>query len=319
MGFNMAKGVTLGETTPRALISSNRYWAGRHHVRVIAGVALALVSTVGDRSFTASQLDSILREFGPVDPTSPISKGKRWAYLKVQRDVGLVVYKDRDTYRLTDFAQCLAKDEARESECLSRALIRVFEEDNPVHAVLSLFVETWPSTIEEFVANGQTVWFQRESDTSILITGPKQAVIHGIGKNEFNQVWNGILLFLEQIKLLGRFDPPVERLTERVYAPVWDWSLEPSSFKGILDDLQSYIGKSYPVGKMIGLLDLVFDFWKARKVSPKVTLELLLEWARQPVSTIYLVRAPLAAAERMAHSYLATSTATYGAFVRREL
>jgi len=315
----MAEGVTLGETTPRALISSTRYWAGRHHVRVIAGVALALVSTVGDRSFTASQLDSIIREFGPVAPTSPISKGKRWAYLKVQRDVGLVECEGRNKYRLTDFAQCLAKDQARESECLSRALIRAFEEDNPVHAVLSLFAEIWPSTIEEFVANGQMVRFQRDSDTSISVAGPKQTVIHGMGKNEFNQVWNGILPFLEQIRLLGRFDPQEDILTERVYAPVWDWSLEPNSFKGILDDLQSYLGESYPVGKMIGLPDLVRDFWKARKVSPKVTLELLLEWARQPVSTIYLVRAPLAAAERMAHSYLITSTATYGAFVRREL
>ena len=319
MGSNMAEGVTLGETSPRALISSTRYWAGRHHVGIITRVALALVSLVDDRPFTASQLDSILRELGPVGPTSPISKGKRWAYLKVQRDVGLVECEGRYTYRLTDFARCLATDQARESECLSRALIRALEEDNPVHAVLSLFAEMWPSTIEEFVANGQMVRFQRESDTSISVTGPKQTVIHGIGKNEFNQVWNGILPFLEQIKLLGRFDPREENLTERVYAPVWDWSLDPSSFKSTLDDLQSHVRETYPVDKMIGLPDLVRDFWKARKVSPKVTGELLHEWAHQPGSAIYLVRAPLAAAEQMAHSYLITATATYGAFVRRGL
>ena len=280
---------------------------------------MALVSMVDDRPFAASQLDSILRELGLLDPTSPISKGKRWAYLKVQRDVGLVECEGRYTYRLTDFARCLATDQARESECLSRALIRAFEEDNPVHAVLSLFAEMWPSTIEEFVANGQMVRFQRESDTSISVTGPKQTVIHGIGKNEFNQVWNGILPFLEQIKLLGRFDPREENLTERVYAPVWDWSLDPSSFKSTLDDLQSHVRETYPVDKMIGLPDLVRDFWKARKVSPKVTGELLHEWAHQPGSAIYLVRAPLAAAEQMAHSYLITATATYGAFVRRGL
>ena len=315
----MAEGVTLGKTSPRALISSTRYWAGRHHVGVITKVAMALVSTVDDRPFAASQLDSILKELGLAAPTSPISKGKRWAYLKVQRDVGLVTCEGRDTYRLTDFAQCLATDQARESEYLSRALIRAFEEDNPVHGVLSLFAEMWPSTIEEFVANGQMVRFQRDSDTSISVAGPKQAVIHGMGKNEFNQVWNGILPFLEQIRLLGRFDPQEDILTKRVYAPVWDWSLEPSSFSSILDDVQSHVREAYPVDKMIGLPDLVRDFWKARKVSPKVTLELLHEWARQPESAIYLVRAPLAAAEHMAHSYLITATATFGAFVRRRL
>lgn len=315
----MAEGVTLGRTSPHPLISSTRYWAGRHHVGLITKIAFALVSAVDDRPFAASQLDLILRELGSIDPTSLISKGKRWAYLRVQRDVGLVACEGRGMYRLTDFAQCLAMDQARESECLSRALIRAFEEDNPVHAVLSLFVEMWPSTIEEFVADGQMVRFQRESDTSISVAGPKQTVIHGMGKNEFNQVWNGILPFLEQIKLLGRFDPQEDILTERAYAPIWDWSLEPSSFKDILDNLQSYIGENYPVGKMIGLPELVCDFWKARKVSPKVTLELLLEWARQPASAIYLIRAPLAAAEQMSHSYLITAAATYGAFVRREL
>ena len=316
----MAEGVTLGETSPRALISPTRYWAGRHHTSVIIGVALALVSAVGDRPFTASQIDSILRELRLVkDPTSPISKGKRWAYLKVQRDVGLVACEGRDTYRLTDFARCLARNDIRESECLSRALIRAFEEDNPVHSILSLFIETWPSTIEEFITHGQMVRFRSESDTSMLVTGPTQNVIHGRGKNEFNQVWNGILPFLEQIRLLGRFDPQEDILTERVYAPVWDWSLEPSSSKSGLDDLRSHVRETYPVDKMIGLPDLVRDFWKARKVSPKVTRELLHEWARQPESAIYLVRAPLAAAEHMAHSYLITATATFGAFVRRRL
>lgn len=316
----MAERVILGETAPRPLISPTRYWAGRHHVSIITGVALALVSAVGDRPFTASQLDSILRELRLVkDPFSSISKGKRWAYLKVQRDVGLVACEGRHTYRLTEFAHCLARNHVRESECLSRALIRAFEEDNPVHSVLSLFIEIWPSTIEEFINHGQMVRFRSESDTSMSITGPKQTVIRGMGKNEFNQVWNGILPFLEQIKLLGKFDPQEDILTERVYAPVWDWSLEPSSFQIILDDLKSRIEESYPVGKMIGLPDLVRDFWKIRKVSPKVTLELLREWASQPGSAIYLVRAPLAAAEQMAQSYLVTATATYGAFVRREV
>jgi hypothetical protein len=177
----------------------------------------------------------------------------------------------------------------------------------------------WPSTIEEFITHGQMVRFRSESDTSMSVTGPKQTVIHGGGKNEFNQVWNGILPFLEQIKLLGRFDPQEDILTERVYAPVWDWSLEPSSFSSILDDIQSHVRENYPVGKMIGLPDLVRDFWKARKVSPKVTLELLYEWAGQSGSETYLVRAPLAVAEQMKHSYLVKATATYGAFVRREL
>jgi hypothetical protein len=309
----------VGETSRRALISPTRYWAGRHHVSIVTAVALALVSAIGDRPFTASQIDSVLRERLVKDLASPISKGKRWAYLKVQRDVGLVACENRNTYRLTDFARCLAKNHERESECLSRALIRPFEEDNPVHSVLSLFIETWPSTIEEFITNGQMVRFRSESDTSMSVTGPKQALIHGIGKNEFNQVWNGVLPFLEQITLLGRFDPQEDISTERVYAPVWDWSLEPSSFKSILNDLQSHVKETYPVGKMIGLPDLVRDFWKARKVSPKITLEILYEWAGQSGSEIYLVRAPLAVAEQMKYSYIVKATATYGAFVRREV
>lgn len=319
MGAYLAETLTSGGSPSlRGPIPSTRYWAGRHHPDLIVKIAQALVLAAGDKPFSATQLDPILQDLGLATPSSAVSKGKRWAYLRVQRDVGLVVQRARDKYHLTPHAFCLQAKARTPNQCLSTALIREFELANPVHALLSFFVDIWPHTTHDFVNRGNMVRFRRVSDTAIWVVGPKELTIQGVGRNEFNQVWNGILPFLEQIKLLGRFDPEAAQSSERVNAPVWDWNLESASLGTLLPDLQQHIRETYPVGSMIGLPDLVRSFWKVRKVSPKLTLELLYVWAQQPGSEIYLVRAPLAVAEEMPHSYLITATATFGAFVRRQ-
>jgi len=317
MGFNMEKELETYKPVLDKVLPSTRYWAGRHHMRVILGVASSLATRFKDHPFSAKELDAILKDLKIADETTDISKGKRWAYLQVQRDIGFVKILKKDKYIVTGFGLCLIESNKREEQCLAPALIRPFEEKNPIHIVLNLFVEQWPDSIDTFISKSQIVGFRRESEKSIFVIGPKLIVINGLGKNEVNQIWNGILPFLEAARVLARFDPREGTHAEKVYGPVWDWKLNQESDKSLLVDLKDHVRNNYPIGKMIELQDLVYDFWKIMKISPQLTKDLMYLWSSERDSEIYLIRAPLAVAEEMENSYIIRATATYGAFTRR--
>jgi len=315
----MAQTVGNASWSPDALEHPNRYWAGRHHLDVMVGIVQALAKSSGHSSFKASAIDQPVLSCLNRDETANLSKGTRWAYLKVLRDVGLVVISSHNSYYLTNSAHELARREAGYREVVVRALIRPYEADNPVHAVLGFFLDGWPSSPEDFVTNGRVTSFERHSENSLWVRYMSQTRVSGFGKNQFNQVWNGINLFLHEVKLVWRIDSLEGGMSVRNLAPVWDWSEPHISKDPILGRLKQFVNQSYPAGKMVSLPDLARDFWAVARVSASVTVACLDSWSREPRKELRLVRAPASVADSDKTQYIINEQGIFGAFVRRRV
>lgn len=301
---------------PAILFGPNRYWAGRHQPQSkILPIAMFLAEKFPGTPFPAEAIDEAVRIVSP-SQEGAISKGTRWAYLKVQRDVGLIAQETRNNYTVTSWGSSLLREPERWQEWLVRGIFQGFDTENPLHVLLNLFIERWTDDPLEFVEQGQLVEFRRTSAASLWIMGPKESNIQGFGKNEFNQVWNGLLPFLERLCLLGQFDLPASGFATRGYSPIRDW-FGPITPDQLVFEVETFIDRFFPQGKMISLSEFVSGCWKELKVSPNLALEALYLATQKFPGKLHLVRAPLAVAEEMKFSNIVKPGATYGAFVRR--
>lgn len=312
----MAETVEAPSWSPDALLHPNRYWAGRHHPQILANIAHQLARSFGTQGFTAGTVEiAVLEVLGRLETVS-LTKGTRWAYVKVLRDIGLVVARGHRTYYLTSWALELGS-EVGYRELLVRALIRPFEEKNPAHGLLGFFTLDWPASPGEFVKSGRITAFERHSENSLWITNIKQTHVPGLGRNQFNQIWNGLLPFLQEIKLVWRFDSLGGGLAVRNLAPVWDWSEDYVSESIVLPQLKQFIRAAYGTGRMVTLPELSIDFWNVAKVSASTTLKCLESWSNEVPKEVRLVKAPGSIADQETEMNIVTEQGTFGAFVRR--
>jgi hypothetical protein len=311
----MGSSVAFTRLKVAATFPANRYWAGRHHAHTVVTITIGLAQRFGDLPFSATAIDELLDELvAPGKASSSISKGKRWAYLQVQRDIGLIVQSARGRYRLTSFGLQLAEDQGRWREILARAIFRTIEPGNPLHSLLNIFIEPWSAEINTFVLEGVKSQFKRTSETAFEVDGLAHIEIQGFGKNELNLVFNGLLPFVEEIGLLAQFDANQEG-NARVYAPVRDWTgITPEE---LIEPVRHFVEANYPPGRMISLSQLVDEYWVVARYSPALTMEALYLVGRTTAGAIHLVRAPFAVAEALEHSHIVKPGATFGAFVRR--
>ena len=297
----------------------NRYWAGRHHPETIAEIVCRLVRMVGKVAFKSQMIDSAVRGALGEPEDLELGKGTRWAYLKVLRDIGLVKMSPNQNYYLTKWAFQVEAGHEDYQEHFVRALFRSFEPNNPVHALLHLFTSSWAKSPEQFVGLAERTTFEKHSENSFWINGPRPVHITGMGKNQFNLIWNGLLPFLEGIHIITRFDGLPQAMVVREYAPIWDWNHAKVSLNVVEPLLREFVRNSFPFGKMVTIPELCRSFWQEQKVGPLQTVNSLRSWSASDSAEIQLIRAPGAVAEHNLHMQLVTDRGAFGAFVRRRL
>lgn len=314
----MANALTSASWSPDSLHHPNRYWAGRHHLQKLIDITQELNRIHGQSPFNATAIDAAVIATTTGYETTTLTKGTRWAYLKVLRDIGLVNARLKKTYELTTWAVELADTGCSFRELVVRALVRSYEEKNPVHSLLGFFSPRWPSSPEDFVETGLITTLERHSEQSLWIHNSiGETQISGLGRNQFNQIWYGLLPFLEEIKLIWTVNAPATGLPMRQMAPVWDWHKSRTSKDIVLSKLKGFVRREYPQGKMVSLPDLVYAFWRDTRVSAAIALGSLEAWSNEVTKEIRLVRAPASLAERESEMYITNEKGTFGAFMRR--
>lgn len=304
--------------SPSPLLRPTRYWAGRQKIADLVGIINGIASDAGHSGFVATNIDHIVADVVNSGISNKISKGVRWGWLKVLRDIGLVISYGRNEYRLSKSGLQIAAKEGDTNEILVRSIFRSYEDNNPLHSLIGSFLPEWTGSPEEFVESGQITAFERYSENSIWIRNDRQIHVSGKGRNEFNQIWNGLIPFMLGLDLVWEMDDPGRGLSIRKLAPIWDWNARYSAIETVLPSLKTFVEDAYAVGKVVTLPELALSFWEVAKVSSSITLRCLETWSYEIPLLIRLLRAPSAISEQKKNAMsIINDRGNFGAFVRR--